>query len=195
MAEDLPARRRDGRAAARRFAQGRGAGGMKATWRRTATFATAVRVAGTAPDATMQPGNDPCHGLSQPAAPVNGQKGGKLRHSRGAEMKPYVICHMNSSVDGAHSRAAGGGRAENRMAGLFERLHEAARRRLVADRPGDRQRIRQGRSPTPITPTRPIRGNPGSRGATRQPTASRSMRRARSPGDGPTSAATRSSRC
>jgi riboflavin biosynthesis pyrimidine reductase len=38
-------------------------------------------------------------------------------------MKPYVICHMNSSVDGRilHSRWRP---AENRMPGLFERLHE-----------------------------------------------------------------------
>jgi riboflavin biosynthesis pyrimidine reductase len=38
-------------------------------------------------------------------------------------MKPYVICHMNSSVDG---RILGSRwrPAENRMAGLFERLHE-----------------------------------------------------------------------
>ena len=38
-------------------------------------------------------------------------------------MKPYVICHMNSSVDGrilgSRWRPAG-----NRMAGLFERLHD-----------------------------------------------------------------------
>jgi riboflavin biosynthesis pyrimidine reductase len=49
--------------------------------------------------------------------------GGKLRHSRGAEMKPYVICHMNASIDG---RILGSRwrPAENRMAGLFERLHE-----------------------------------------------------------------------
>jgi len=40
-----------------------------------------------------------------------------------AEMKPYVICHMNMSVDG---RILGSRwrPAENRMAGLFERLHE-----------------------------------------------------------------------
>ena len=40
-----------------------------------------------------------------------------------AEMKPYVICHMNASVDG---RILGSRwrPAENRMAGLFERLHE-----------------------------------------------------------------------
>src|SRR5437870_11903050 len=38
-------------------------------------------------------------------------------------MKPYVICHMNSSID---SRILGSRwrPAENRMAGLFERLHE-----------------------------------------------------------------------
>ena len=38
-------------------------------------------------------------------------------------MKPYVICHMNTSVDG---RILGSRwrPAENRMAGLFERLHE-----------------------------------------------------------------------
>ena len=38
-------------------------------------------------------------------------------------MKPYVICHMNSSIDG---RILGSRwrPAENRMAGLFERLHE-----------------------------------------------------------------------
>jgi hypothetical protein len=38
-------------------------------------------------------------------------------------MKPYVICHMNSSID----RRILGSRwrpAENRMAGLFERIHE-----------------------------------------------------------------------
>jgi riboflavin biosynthesis pyrimidine reductase len=38
-------------------------------------------------------------------------------------MKPYVICHMNASVDG---RILGSRwrPVENRMAGLFERLHE-----------------------------------------------------------------------
>jgi hypothetical protein len=38
-------------------------------------------------------------------------------------MKPYVICHMNSSIDG---RILGSRwrPAENRMAGLFERIHE-----------------------------------------------------------------------
>jgi hypothetical protein len=40
-------------------------------------------------------------------------------------MKPYVICHMNTSIDGR----TWGSRwrpAENRMAGLFERIHEKA---------------------------------------------------------------------
>jgi len=48
---------------------------------------------------------------------------GNLRHKSGEEMKPYVICHMNASVDG---RILGSRwrPAENRMAGLFERLHE-----------------------------------------------------------------------
>ena len=43
--------------------------------------------------------------------------------SRGRGMKPYVICHMNSSVDG---RILGSRwrPSENRMAGLFERIHE-----------------------------------------------------------------------
>ena len=38
-------------------------------------------------------------------------------------MKPYVICHMNTSIDGRiwHSRWRPQG---NRMAGLFERIHE-----------------------------------------------------------------------
>src|SRR6202051_2212709 len=38
-------------------------------------------------------------------------------------MKPYVICNMNSSVDG-RILASRWRPAENRMAGLFERLHE-----------------------------------------------------------------------
>src|SRR3954471_2042831 len=48
----------------------------------------------------------------------------KLRPMGGdAEMKPYVICHMNASVDG-RILGSRGRPAENRMAGLFERLHE-----------------------------------------------------------------------
>jgi riboflavin biosynthesis pyrimidine reductase len=45
------------------------------------------------------------------------------RRPMSANMKPYVICHMNASVDG---RILGSRwrPAENRMAGLFERLHE-----------------------------------------------------------------------
>src|SRR5947208_5715827 len=48
---------------------------------------------------------------------------GKQRHRGGAEMKPYVICHMNASVD-ARILGSRWRPAENRMAGLFERLHE-----------------------------------------------------------------------
>ena len=42
---------------------------------------------------------------------------------KGTQMKPYVISHMNTSIDGR----TWGSRwrpAENRMAGLFERIHE-----------------------------------------------------------------------
>jgi riboflavin biosynthesis pyrimidine reductase len=38
-------------------------------------------------------------------------------------MKPYVICHMNASIDGRILGSRWRPR-ENRMAGLFERLHE-----------------------------------------------------------------------
>src|SRR3974390_1210061 len=43
--------------------------------------------------------------------------------TREGRMKPYVISHMNASVDG---RILGSRwrPTENRMAGLFERLHE-----------------------------------------------------------------------
>jgi riboflavin biosynthesis pyrimidine reductase len=43
--------------------------------------------------------------------------------SRERGMKPYVICHMNSSVDG-RILASRWRPSENRMAGLFERLHD-----------------------------------------------------------------------
>ncbi|MBV9824179.1 MAG: dihydrofolate reductase family protein [Alphaproteobacteria bacterium] len=38
-------------------------------------------------------------------------------------MKPYVICHMNSSIDG-RLHGSRWRPAENRMPGLFERLHD-----------------------------------------------------------------------
>lgn len=38
-------------------------------------------------------------------------------------MKPYVICHMNTSIDG-RTWVSRWRPAENRMAGLFERIHE-----------------------------------------------------------------------
>ena len=108
-------------------------------------------------------------------------------------MKPYVICHMNASIDG---RILGSRwrPAENRMAGLFERLHEelGGGSWLIGRVTGSEYAKAQ---PTPAAPIRPIRGNPGSPGVTRKPTASRSTPRARSPGGGPISAATRSSRC
>ena len=38
-------------------------------------------------------------------------------------MKPYVICHMNTSIDG-RTWSSRWRLAENRMTGLFERIHE-----------------------------------------------------------------------
>src|SRR5260370_32581145 len=60
---------------------------------------------------------------------------GKLRHSRGTEMKPYVTCHMNASIDG---RILGSRwrPTENRMAGLFERPPEQLRGRSCLLGPG-----------------------------------------------------------
>jgi hypothetical protein len=109
-------------------------------------------------------------------------------------MKPYVICHMNASIDGR----IWGSRwrpSENRMAGLFERLHERlgggswligrvtgseyAKTDSYPDR-ADQTYPREAwfaqRSPRAVPP----------------PTALRSMHTARSPGDAPTSAAIRS---
>src|SRR5271167_4297213 len=74
-------------------------------------------------------------------------------------MKPYVICHMNASVDG---RILGSRwrPAENRMAGLFERLHEqlGGGSWLIGRVTGSNT---PGPLPIQITPTRPICGNPG----------------------------------
>ena len=39
-------------------------------------------------------------------------------------MKPYVICHMNTSIDGRTWGSRWRRVEENRMAGLFERIHE-----------------------------------------------------------------------
>jgi hypothetical protein len=68
----------------------------------------------------------------------------------GCGMKPYVICHMNASVDG---RILGSRwrPAENRMPGLFEHLHEQLGDGLLAHRPCDRQRIRQGETQSVFT--------------------------------------------
>jgi hypothetical protein len=108
-------------------------------------------------------------------------------------MKPYVISHMNTSIDGR----TWGSRwrpAENRMAGLFERIHEQlgngswligritgseyAKAAAYPDRPGE------------FFPHEPwfVRRDA-------QLTASRSTHTARSPGVARISAATRSSRC
>jgi hypothetical protein len=109
-------------------------------------------------------------------------------------MKPYVISHMNASVDG---RILGSRwrPAENRMAGLFERLHEQlGGGSWLIGRVTGSEYAKAASYPDPIAPTVPIRGNPGSPGGMPPLTASRSMRGARSPGDDPTSAATRSSR-
>jgi hypothetical protein len=110
-------------------------------------------------------------------------------------MKPYVICHMNASVDG---RILGSRwrPAENRMAGLFERLHEAlGGGSWLIGRVTGSEYAKADAYP----PTRPIRGNPGSSGVMPPPPASRgasrSMGGARSPGDDPRSAAIRSSWC
>ena len=84
-------------------------------------------------------------------------------------MKPYVICHMNASVDG---RILGSRwrPAENRMPGLFERLHEqlGGGSWLIGRVTGSEYAKAEA---YPITLTRPIRGNPGSPGAMPMPRA------------------------
>jgi riboflavin biosynthesis pyrimidine reductase len=60
----------------------------------------------------------PCNCVGWPLPALAAAQSGK-----GTPMKPYVICHMNTSIDGR----TWGSRwrpAENRMAGLFERIHE-----------------------------------------------------------------------
>ena len=107
-------------------------------------------------------------------------------------MKPYVVCHMNASIDG---RILGSRwqPAENRMAGLFERLHEelGGGSWLIGRVTGSEY----ARAEAYPDHTDQTHGNLGSPGAMPPPTASRSMHMARSLGDAPTSAATRSSRC
>ena len=98
-------------------------------------------------------------------------------------MKPYVICHMNASVDG---RILGSRwrPAENRMAGLFERLHEElGGGSWLIGRVTGSEYAKAESYPDRTDQTYPR--NPGSPGAMLPPTVSRSMRRARSPGDGP----------
>jgi len=85
-------------------------------------------------------------------------------------MKPYVICHMNSSIDG---RILGSRwrPAENRMAGLFERIHEelGGGSWLIGRVTGSEYAKAQA---YPAARIRPIHGNPGSHGAARKLTAS-----------------------
>ena len=107
-------------------------------------------------------------------------------------MKPYVICHMNSSVDG---RVLGSRwrPSENRMTGLFERIHEehGGGSWLIGRITGSeyaRARAYPGHTDQTY-PRAPWFG------AMRKLTASHSTPKARSPGAGPILAATRSSRC
>src|SRR5580700_10406700 len=100
---------------------------------------------------------------------------GCVGQGRGAEMKPYVICHMNASVDG---RILGSRwrPAENRMAGPFERLHEAlGGGSWLIGRVTGSEYAKADAYP----PTRPIRGNPGSSGVMPPPPASRGARSGR----------------
>ena len=108
-------------------------------------------------------------------------------------MKPYVICHMNTSIDGR----TWGSRwrpAENHMAGLFERIHEQlGNGSWLIGRVTGSEYAKAGAYPA--HPGEVFPRDPGLSGATPPLTASRSTRTARSPGDDPTSAAIRSSRC
>src|SRR5207248_1995007 len=108
-------------------------------------------------------------------------------------MKPYVICHMNSSVDG---RILGSRwrPAENRMAGLFERLHEElGGGSWLIGRVTGSEYAKAERYPDRTDQTYPREPWFARRDAAAY--GIRSTRGARSPGDGPRSAATRSSRC
>jgi hypothetical protein len=108
-------------------------------------------------------------------------------------MKPYVICHMNSSVDG---RILGSRwrPSENRMAGLFERIHEelGGGSWLIGRVTGSEYAKAQA-YPSHTDQTYPREPWFARRDA--KATASPSTPTARSPGGGPILAATRSSRC
>jgi hypothetical protein len=108
-------------------------------------------------------------------------------------MKPYVISHMNMSVDG---RILGSRwrPAENRMAGLFERLHEqlGGGSWLIGRLTGSEY------AKADAYPDRAAETFPREPWFTRRDAAaygSPSTRRARSPGAAPRSAGTRSWRC
>ena len=108
-------------------------------------------------------------------------------------MKPYVICHMNASVDG---RILGSRwrPAENRMPGLFERIHEqlGGGSWLIGRVTGSEYARAEA---YPDDTDQPYPREFGSPAVMPRPTASRSMHEARSLGGGPISVATRSSWC
>jgi len=108
-------------------------------------------------------------------------------------MKPYVICHMNASVDG---RILGSRwrPAENRMAGLFERLHEElGGGSWVIGRVTGSEYAKASSYPDRADQTYPRAPWFSRRDAPAYGIALDA--RGRSPGGAPTSAATRSSRC
>src|SRR5271170_3443882 len=112
-------------------------------------------------------------------------------------MKPYVVCHMNASVDGRilHSRWRP---AENRMAGLFERLHEKlGGGSWLIGRVTGSEYAKAVSYPDHTNETFPREPWFVRRDAAAPGTAWGIAldARARSPGDGQRSAATRSSRC
>src|ERR1700747_3251827 len=65
-------------------------------------------------------------------------------------MKLYVICHMNTSIDG-RTWGSRWGPAENRMAGLFERIHQ----QLGHSSWPVRRRTREGYAKTDAYPDHP----------------------------------------
>jgi len=106
-------------------------------------------------------------------------------------MKPYVISHMNTSIDGR----TWGSRwrpAENRMAGLLERIHEQlGNGSWLIGRVTGSEYAKEDTYPDHLGEVFPR----GSSGATPQLTAPLSTLTARSPGVARISAATRFSRC
>ena len=104
-------------------------------------------------------------------------------------MKPYVICHMVSSVDGRIWGSRWRPKA-NVVPNLFETLHDQMGGGLLAVRPGDGAGIRQGQG-AGLSADRPevLRARTGSPRARPRPGASSSTRTARRCGSARTSAA------